>query len=374
MMYPASLDARLDRTLVALADPTRRAILERLSAGEARVTDVAEPFAISLNSVSKHIRMLERAELVRRRISGKEHLISFNRGPLDEAARWIEQHRVAWTTSLHALDRLVEVRVSHRFSASAERVFDAWLDPQKACKFLFATPHGQMVKTEIDGRVGGGFIIVERRDGEDVEHIGTYEQIERPRRLVFRLSVPKYSEDESRVTIEILPLEHGSTLTLTHEMRAREADLRGRTRDGWQRILEALAGELPLAEPSCGEGLAEHASVPAQMAPLLSALAETLELHREMLDPRDAACKKEDDAYRQLATSYRDISERLGAAAAFMVECRGLAACPHDTTAFGPRHREAFERFVRAQNQLLSILGPASERDEKMLASMSPHE
>jgi DNA-binding transcriptional ArsR family regulator len=108
MMQPASSDARLDRTLVALADPTRRAILERLSGGEARVTDVAEPFAISLNSVSKHIRMLERAQLVRRRIAGKEHLLSFNREPLDEAALWIEQHRAAWTSSLRALDRLLQ--------------------------------------------------------------------------------------------------------------------------------------------------------------------------------------------------------------------------------------------------------------------------
>ena len=60
----------LDRTLTALADPTRRAILQRLSRGEARVTELAQPFAMSLNGVSKHIRMLERAELVRRRRSG----------------------------------------------------------------------------------------------------------------------------------------------------------------------------------------------------------------------------------------------------------------------------------------------------------------
>jgi DNA-binding transcriptional ArsR family regulator len=100
-------DLRLDRTLVALADPTRRAILERLSQGEARVTELAEPFSISLNSVSKHIRMLERAELVRRRIAGKEHLLSFNRAPLEEAALWIEGQRALWTRRLRALDDLL---------------------------------------------------------------------------------------------------------------------------------------------------------------------------------------------------------------------------------------------------------------------------
>jgi DNA-binding transcriptional ArsR family regulator len=95
----------LDQTLTALADPTRRAILQRLSQGEARVTDLARPFAISLNSVSKHIRMLERADLVRRRRAGREHLLSFNPQPLDEAAAWIEAQRAFWTARLDALER-----------------------------------------------------------------------------------------------------------------------------------------------------------------------------------------------------------------------------------------------------------------------------
>jgi DNA-binding transcriptional ArsR family regulator len=80
----------LDQALTALADPTRRAILQRLAQGEARVTDVARPFAISLDSVSKHIRILERADLVRRRRAGREHLLSLNPAPLDHAAAWIE--------------------------------------------------------------------------------------------------------------------------------------------------------------------------------------------------------------------------------------------------------------------------------------------
>jgi DNA-binding transcriptional ArsR family regulator len=95
----------LDQTLMALADPTRRAILQRLSQGEARVTDLARPFAISLNSVSKHIRMLERADLVRRRRAGREHLLSFNPQSLDEAAAWIETQRAFWTARLDALER-----------------------------------------------------------------------------------------------------------------------------------------------------------------------------------------------------------------------------------------------------------------------------
>jgi DNA-binding transcriptional ArsR family regulator len=94
----------LDHTLVALADGTRRAILKRLSAGEARVTEVAAPFPISLNSVSKHIRILERAGLVLRRVEGRDHYLSLNPAPLDEMAAWMERERAAWTRRLDRLE------------------------------------------------------------------------------------------------------------------------------------------------------------------------------------------------------------------------------------------------------------------------------
>jgi DNA-binding transcriptional ArsR family regulator len=96
----------LDHTLIALADGTRRAILARLTAGEARVTDLAEPFPISLNSVSKHIRMLERADLVRRRKQGREHWLALNPAPLDEAAQWLKAQQALWTWRL---DRLGDI-------------------------------------------------------------------------------------------------------------------------------------------------------------------------------------------------------------------------------------------------------------------------
>ena len=98
----------LDETMTALADPTRRAILARLSQGEARVTELAKPFAISLNSVSKHIRMLERAELVRRRREGREHILALNPAGLDEAAEWIEGQRNLWKFRLGRLDDILE--------------------------------------------------------------------------------------------------------------------------------------------------------------------------------------------------------------------------------------------------------------------------
>jgi DNA-binding transcriptional ArsR family regulator len=97
----------LDHTLIALADPTRRAILARLAGGEARVTDIAAPFPISLNSVSKHIRILERADLIRRRKRGREHLLALNPKPLDAAGKWIEEQRALWAWRLGELDKVL---------------------------------------------------------------------------------------------------------------------------------------------------------------------------------------------------------------------------------------------------------------------------
>ena len=94
----------LDDTLIALADDTRRSILKRLASGDARVTEVAAPFEISLNSVSKHIRILERAGLVSRRVSGRDHFLSLQRAPFDELTQWMLQTRDFWTRRLDALE------------------------------------------------------------------------------------------------------------------------------------------------------------------------------------------------------------------------------------------------------------------------------
>jgi DNA-binding transcriptional ArsR family regulator len=108
--------SELDQTLMALADPTRRAILQRLSQGEARVTELAGPCDMSLNAVSKHIRVLERARLVRRRQAGRDHYLSIDIGPLDRAAAWIASQRLAWNDQLDALDALL--RAEDRSTAS----------------------------------------------------------------------------------------------------------------------------------------------------------------------------------------------------------------------------------------------------------------
>lgn len=97
----------LDHVFAALADPTRRAILRRLEAGEATISTLAEPFAMSLPGLSKHVRVLEEAGLVRRRVVGRTHWISLDPGPLRAASDWIAHYRRFWESSLDRLDQLL---------------------------------------------------------------------------------------------------------------------------------------------------------------------------------------------------------------------------------------------------------------------------
>src|SRR5438067_7627916 len=94
----------LDDTLIALADDTRRGILKRLATGDARVTEVAAPFDISLNSVSKHIRILERAGLVRRRVEGRDHFLALEPKPFDDLTEWMQKTRDFWSSRLDRLE------------------------------------------------------------------------------------------------------------------------------------------------------------------------------------------------------------------------------------------------------------------------------
>ena len=136
------------------------------------------------------------------------------------------------------------VRVTHRYAQSPERVFDAWLDPAIARKFLFTTPTGEMVRAEVDARVGGGFTFTDRRDGQDVDHVGTYKAIDRPRRLVFSFGVPLYSAEMTEVEIDIAPTDDGGAeLTLTQ--RNILPDYLERNVQGWTMILNGLAAALP---------------------------------------------------------------------------------------------------------------------------------
>lgn len=102
-----SQDQQLDRVFHALADTTRRRILDQLRREPQRVTDLAQHYDMSLNAVSKHLKVLEKADLIKRKVQGRVHLCSFNGEHLKEVDKWIKLYRVFWQQRLDALESYV---------------------------------------------------------------------------------------------------------------------------------------------------------------------------------------------------------------------------------------------------------------------------
>ena len=99
---------QLTTVFLALADPTRRAILERLKQGEASGTELARPFSISVPAISKHLRVLEHADLILHRKDGRTHRFRLAAAPMREAATWLEHYRHFWETQLDSLDTYLQ--------------------------------------------------------------------------------------------------------------------------------------------------------------------------------------------------------------------------------------------------------------------------
>lgn len=143
--------------------------------------------------------------------------------------------------------RAASVRLSRQVSAPPERIFDAWLSADEARTFLFAGRIGDAITSEIDARVGGRFRVVRQCNGEHVEYLGEYLEIDRPHRLVYSLFVEKHGQRDDRVIVEFAPVEEQSLLVLTHEFSLPNPAERSRIQRGWTRVLDilvALCGDI----------------------------------------------------------------------------------------------------------------------------------
>ena len=140
----------------------------------------------------------------------------------------------------------VKAVVTQQFGVSAERVFDAWLDPTSIGRWMFGPTvrDEQIVRLATEPRVGGRFSFVVRRQQKEVDHVGEYLEIDRPKRLVFTWATRDSLPDTSRVVVEIVPAGEGCTLTLTHEMGEAWKEFVDMAAGSWRLMLGKLAGFL----------------------------------------------------------------------------------------------------------------------------------
>ena len=142
------------------------------------------------------------------------------------------------------MDSKIEARVSHHFKATAEPVYDAWLDPEQVRLWLAASMKsfglaGDLRRIEIDARWGECFFFSDMRDGTEARHWGNYLELVRPRRIAFTWIVDESEEaNPSKVTLTIQSKAEGCVATIVHEMDEAWREYVSRTETGWARMLE----------------------------------------------------------------------------------------------------------------------------------------
>jgi uncharacterized protein YndB with AHSA1/START domain len=151
-------------------------------------------------------------------------------------------------SAVHARSRLRSIGVARRFAVPAPRVFEAWVNPAIAGKWLFATALHPMAEVEIDARPRGSFHFVERRDGAELRYFGSYLKIAPPRQLEFMLAMNEIPGARTRVSVEFVPLAMGCKVALTHNKVPAEFahDIEAR----WTGMLYGLAETLADGNPS----------------------------------------------------------------------------------------------------------------------------
>ncbi|WP_433201957.1 metalloregulator ArsR/SmtB family transcription factor [Dactylosporangium sp. CS-047395] len=248
----------LSTTFAALADPTRREILQRLARGEATVKELLEPFDITAQAVSRHLRVLEQAGLIRRGRTGKWRPCTLEPAPLGEATGWIGHNREMWLTRFERLDAAVgrlrpdttrpgprEFTVGRVFDAPRRELFRAWIEPERLAGWF--GPHGvstPLSRMSIDARPGGHWrmSMVSEADGTEFPSEMTYHEVVEPERLVFgwgNFDATPTDEGTAVVTVHFTEL-HGQCVVQLRQSGSWSDARNANVRTGWSETLERL--------------------------------------------------------------------------------------------------------------------------------------
>lgn len=237
---------QLSDILNASSHPSRRAIIGKLAeSGPARFTDIAKPFDVALNAITKHLKLLERAGLIRREKRGREVLISLCPEPLRLVAGWIHEYERFWNERLDEFEqyfrdrkkgeeamnevkKTIEVKIERTITAAPAEVFDAWLDRK-----IPGTPWNAAEKLLLDPEVDGFFYWSIR----GAAHYGRFTEIERPSRLQHTWMSRSTSGEESTVTVTFQDKGGDTLMTLVHSGLPDTEGGRGHEK-GWNYFLD----------------------------------------------------------------------------------------------------------------------------------------
>jgi len=210
--------ADLSITFAALADPTRRAILERLAISEASVNELAGPFDLSQPAISKHLKVLERAGLIEKGRDAQRRPRRLVAKPIEEAAAWLQGYRNPGTLRLtKPSDR--ELQIKRMFAAPRERLFAAFTEPELLKRWFFGKPGGTLAVCEVALKPGDSFRYVWRDPGgSEMGMSGVCLEIEAPEHIV---ATEKWDQPwyPGEATGTITFTEEGGVTTLTQTLR-----------------------------------------------------------------------------------------------------------------------------------------------------------
>jgi uncharacterized protein YndB with AHSA1/START domain/DNA-binding transcriptional ArsR family regulator len=241
-------------TFKALAHPLRRDIVERLSGGAATVGAVTRDFGVSKPTISRHLKMLEEARVVRRVVDGRTHRLALRPEALAEASDWIESQRQRWERLFDVVGEYLEeqkertlieqagyvVRIERTFTASAEDVFEAWTSPEVMRRWFHPAADWDTPEAEVDLRVGGAVRVVMRRpDGKQAEAQGEYTLIDRPHRLVMTWTFNDDPSNEQLIELSFSESEGTTTVLMVNSGISTEAR-RDSEDEGWRGCLDEL--------------------------------------------------------------------------------------------------------------------------------------